>query len=106
MVTLGRLKQLYGQMDKYKVELKEYNDALKTGENQNLSNAMGQRNHCIACSNFTSKRDGKGCGQIKTENELKRLKNIKREQNRRKRQKELRNNLPILLSRRNEKKKR
>ena len=25
----GRLKQRYGQMDKYKVELKEYNDALK-----------------------------------------------------------------------------
>ena len=89
----GRLKQRYGEMDKYKVELKDYNDGMKNRKAKFVKLPWGKETIMLRAPILPPKESEKIVDKLKRENELKRLKNIKRERNRKKRQKELQEQL-------------
>jgi len=102
----GRLKQRYGQMDKYKVELKEYNDALKNSRRSKFVKLpWGKETIVLRAPILPPKETEKVIDKLKRENELERLKNIKRERNRKMRQKELQEQLADIAKQKEREKK-
>ncbi len=89
----GRLKQRYGEMDKYKVELKDYNEGFQNRKAKFIKLPWGKETIQLRAPILPPKESEKVVDKLKRENELKRLKNIKREKNRKKRQKELQEQL-------------
>ena len=101
----GRLKQRYGQMDKYKVELKDYSDGLKNFRRSKFVKLpWGKETIVLRAPILPPKETEKVIDKLKRENELERLKNIKRSEIE-KAPRTSRTTL-TLLSRRNEKRKR
>jgi hypothetical protein len=101
----GRLKQRYGEMDKYKVELKDYNDGMKNRKAKFVKLPWGKETIMLRAPILPPKESEKIVDKLKRENELKRLKNIKRERNRKKRQKELQEQLAEIAKQKEREKK-